>query len=419
MKRSLLLPCALIALLTSVACRNPPRLTSLRFSDTVHTSDSAQSDDAFATRFELGRAPSVRAHLDVAYRAEWRTRRIPVVCTLTSPSSGIPDAVEHTDLLLPRGSGTATSLVSFDAPQPRGWVVGAYKVTCTSGESSISGTFDLIDPATTIANPRTPSTQRSAQEPSVITPRLFAMQTADGPAGPPGDQFDAASLRYVGYEFEIPGTIQMYSLGECVFEHVPTGVTRLARSTVAMTDDDGLLSSGNQGFDFPGFWLPGEYRLRCKSDGVVIAPRTFRVFGQATGNRTKMELATRLPIPKAHATAIRFTEFADEIPPVGQREYFTIYAGNPRFILTEVAIGLDEPALRNLPFTCTCHYFTDTGRLIGKDSVHVEIPAGRTEYYVWVSWGNRSGMFWDTGTYFAECDINGAFLAGSYFSVKR
>jgi len=411
MKRSLL-PCALIALLTSVACGTPPRLTSLRFSDTRHASDSAQRDDTFRTRFELVRASSVHAHLDVAYEGGWRTRRIPVVCTLTGPSSAIPDVVDRTDLLLPRGSGTATSLVSFDAPQPSGWVEGAYKVTCTSGESSISGTFELVDVAAMIE-------KAEQQEPMVIQPRLFSMQTADGPAGAPGDQFDAASLRYVGYEIEIPGTILMYTLDTCVFEHVLTGVTRVGRSSTEVTEDHGLLASGSRGFDFAGFWLPGEYRLRCESGGIVIKPRTFRVYGRATGNLTKMELATKLPIPKAQATAIRFTEFADEPSPLGQREYFTTFVGNPRFILTEVTIGLDESAPRNLPFTCTCHYFTDTGRVIGKDSVDVEIPAGKTKYYVWVSWGNRSGTFWNTGMYFAECDISGAFLAGSFFSVKR
>jgi hypothetical protein len=411
MKRSLL-PCALIALFTGIGCRTPPRLTSLRFSDTKHVSDSAQREDTSRTRFELVKASSVHAHLDVAHEGGWRARRILVVCTLTGPSSAIPDVVDRTNVLLPRGSGTTTSLVSFDAPQPSGWVEGAYKVTCTSGESSISGTFELVDVAAMIE-------KAQQQEPVLIRPRLFSMQTADGPAGPPGDEFDAASLRYVGYEIEIPGTILMYTLETCVFEHVLTGVTRMGSSATELTEDHGLLASGSQGFDVAGFWLPGEYRLRCKSGGVTIEPRTFRVYGRAAGIRTKMELATRLPLPKAQATAIQFMEFGDDPPPVGQREYFTIYTGNPRFIGTEVTIGLDEPAPRNLPFTCTCHYLTDTGQVIGKDSVNVEIPAGQTRYYVWVSWGNRSGTFWNTGTYFAECDINGRLLAGGFFSVQR
>jgi hypothetical protein len=164
--------------------------------------------------------------------------------------------------------------------------------------------------------------------------------------------------------------------------------------------------------------VPGDYRVRCNTRGIVIEPKIFSVIGTPQPNRQLMQLARKIGIYDATAKSIQFLEFDYYPPPFENRRYFASISGAPRYIGVEVRIDV-KASDKSRPFVYTCNYFTDRGRVIGSSSLNVEIPPGATDRHMVVSWGNRAGSFWQTGTYYAECDADGVFLAGRFFEVER
>ena len=94
------------------------------------------------------------------------------------------------------------------------------------------------------------------------------------------------------------------------------------------------------------------------------------------------------------------------------------FVGAPRYIIPDVEVALD-PSPQPLDFTYTCHFFTNTGRLIGRSGRRVVVPAGEKGCWTREGWGNDDGGYWRSGTYYAECDADGQFMGGRYFEVER
>jgi hypothetical protein len=407
-----------VAVTFAFACGQPSaRLEKIQFSDSVFLRTASKHADTWDARFELGHAPNLHAHLDVTFAKSFIDRRVPVDCSLSGPKIFIPQKIRERELL-PRGQTSATWVIAFPSPPHAGWVEGHYEVSCATKTSTIQGAFDVLDntpfkPATSNSKTswasllpfgHTHETKTEPAVPQIVTPRTYATTSDLGDAETFADAFDASSLKYVGYEFDMPKAAGDYSIIGCEIERRSTGVRHFPHSATRLGAGTGLSFMGTMGYEWAGHWLPGEYELRCEGKGLTI-------------NLRASELGRRLPFPNARAAAINFIEFRDEPPPLKQRPYYSRFQ-RPRYIGAEVKLALDARD-QTLPFNYRCNYFNEAGEIIGRGNVDVTIPAGETEYYAWVSWGNRDGNYWQSGTYYVECDADGFFLAARYFTVSR
>lgn len=399
--------------LLGAACGDPElRLEKIRFSNT--TLLRVRSTQVQYT-------PPLHATIDVTYPRQWRDARVSVTCALTGPGIDVPQKLEQS-AALPSGRTSTSWNLTFQPP-PRGWVAGRYDVACNAGTSSVKGNFDVREPGSLLPPPREEEgkTADASTLPSFslsLVPKLFASDEPNGKPVAEGDTFDAATLKYATLELGMPTLPVSYSLSDCVFVRALTGVVQFPIAATRIDGDSNATYVGSVGYGTPGQWLPGEYGVRCNTENVEVERRTFRVVGRPNADLRISLLGNRLPIKKASAATIQFLEYLDEPPPIGQRQYGTVFVGAARYIGTEVKITL-EPANAPRPFRYRCHYFTDRGQLLGQASVELQIPAGLREYWMWVSWGSRDGRYWRSGTYFVECDSDGAFLASRYFQIER
>lgn len=467
-RRSRLLVTATLALLAT-SCGGAPahRLTRVRFSDSDALSSESSHDDAFDARFELGHAPYVHAHLEVAYTPGWLSHTVPLTCTLTGPTPAMAQTIDRAETL-PRSQTTTNWVVAFAKSGPTTWVAGTYGVTCQTPTSSITSQFQIVDTTALTAQPGTPltladllgktsgkasvpdaiatppvsppaaatapdaagmfanifdhahdeATVPARTTPLVISPKVFSTNTDLGDPVSYGGRFDASTLKYLGYELNIPKSAGAFSMRDCAFERTSTGVIQIGSTSTTIGGDDGLTSRGSYGSDYPGQWIPDEYQLRCDVDTITVPPLTVTVYGRAQPDIRVTQLSQRLPVPDTKATSLRFFEFANPLPPFRGRQYYRTFAGAPRMIGAEVLVEI-KPVDHPLAFKFTCNWFTDGGDPVGRDSIDIKTDPEATSWYMTVGWGNNQGDFWSTGTYYTECDANGVFVASGYFRIQR
>lgn len=248
-----------------------------------------------------------------------------------------------------------------------------------------------------------------------VIPRFFATNELFGDPVQQGDAFDASSLKYAGYEVGMPPAGRTYTLSGCYVALRSTGVVRLPREQTRVAAGNDVTLVGGFGYRQAGLWLPGEYELRCRTEGFEVEPRRFRVTGRAQGAPGTTMIPNRTILEKGTVERISFMEHPYDPPPVGQRRFYGSFRG-ARYIGPEVKLKL-EPLPTPRRFRFRCHWFNDRGDVIGSDFRDVQVPPGETDYYLWLSWGNRQGTFWQPGTYAVECDADDVLLATGYFAV--
>ena len=264
---------------------------------------------------------------------------------------------------------------------------------------------------------REPPPQSGSEPPSFslsVIPRFYAAGELFGEPVAEGNQFDAGSLEYVVFEVGWPPAGREYTMSGCVVALLSTGVVRLPREQSRVAAGDAR-HVGSFGYKVAGLWLPGEYELRCDTEGYEVERRRFRVTGRTSGSAGTTMIPNRSGIEKGSVESLRFMEQAYDPPPIGQRSYYGSFRG-ARYIGAEVKLKL-QPLPSPRRFRFRCHWFTDRGQPIGSDARDLEIPPGETDYYMWLSWGNREGTFWRPGTYAVECDADGVLIAAGFFTI--
>lgn len=360
-------------------------------------------------RFSEQRMPALHANVAATFDKASSDRHVPMVCTLTGPKV---DEKSEQDALVPRDLTAMTWHVAFDAPSG-GWSEGRYQMTCEAASSTVKGEFQVGG-----AEPKAAEASVVPHFSLFVKPLIFATEEEYGKERREGDVFDASELKYVGFEVPLPKADGSYSMNGCTIARVPGGVTQFPNTTTQVTPDGKASYVGSAGYGMTGQWLPGVYELSCVSKGLKIESRRFRVTGEAAGDPRVILFGKTFALENVRVEEINFMEFEDEPPPIGRRSYYTVFAGGPRFIGTEVKFGAD-PTDAARPFPFRCQYYDARGSRIGGDEIDLEIPPHETSYYAWVSWGNRSGRYWQPGSYYVECDTDGALLAARYFQVER
>jgi hypothetical protein len=248
-----------------------------------------------------------------------------------------------------------------------------------------------------------------------------ATDTRLGDDGPTGERFDTATLKYIVFEVDIPGTITTYSLNGCWLERAATGTRFLAQlSQVLDFKTDRFTLRGGVGIGRERMWLPGEYRLKCEADGISIPESAFVVTGESNGWKDDETVLTyrtsKILFLNGKPEEMRFFEAGPGAPPPAERRYRNSFVAPVRYISNDVGLLL-EPRQDAIQFPYRCHYYTTTGKLVGQTRSTYEVPAGRTSVTMTAGWGNASGTFWKPGNYYVECDLAEVFLLGSFFRI--
>jgi serine/threonine protein kinase len=160
------------------------------------------------------------------------------------------------------------------------------------------------------------------------------------------------------------------------------------------------------GWEEPGNWAPGTYRVECSAEGRVIAEKTFKIDWD---------------IPSLRATVDSvwiFESGAGETPP-DQRRYATTFARpSARYIFVELRLSYPAPGRRvSVPVTCT--YYRSDNSVLGEIPRHQIRPEPDWDGQYWsTGWGYQDPGNWAPGTYRVECSAEGRVIAKKTFKIR-
>jgi hypothetical protein len=267
----------------------------------------------------------------------------------------------------------------------------------------IGGTPAAPAPAPPAAPPAAPIRLAEAE---VVAMRISAWDSAPPWPREYAVSFDRAAIRQIAAEivFNAPATGQVEGAVVCRWRFPSGAVNEYpARNVAQRPGTEQLVVSSTAGYDRPGQWPPGRYRVTCDADGQVRASQSFEVV-EPTGGQpvTIVDLTFWNAGPAEAGQAVRRTSenTGTHFPPGVQ-----------------VGIG----------FSLTWPTAQETGT--ASYSCDVNEPSGDVRHYRETATVNRgsTGVSWtwlatvrgtlEPGRYEVNCEQEGRRLASSVFHI--
>ncbi len=169
------------------------------------------------------------------------------------------------------------------------------------------------------------------------------------------------------------------------------------------------------GWDEPGNWPVGTYRVEIWIDGQKMAQDLFTIYDDRA--------STSPPIAPEEKTflqyeSVKFFESGYTAPPKEQRRYTAQFPkSSTRYVFFEV--GSKNLLYRNRtqrPLVSGRYYNAD-GSLRGEAKVNVEIPSDWENADLWSGWGKDEPGSWPVGTYRVEIWFASAKVGEGTFTI--
>ena len=224
--------------------------------------------DALTTRF-------INLELELEYPPASRRTEFRVECRFAGPDTTARTPVIQA--VVEKGWTGSFHTAGWGARQNGGWPAGTYQVACTEeGQKVAAASFEVVKRPAAIPSLGAAVTHfkffESVAERLPVEPRLY------------GVRFDARSARWIKTEFGLvyPAAPSATTFGvECVYVF-PDGSAhpvRLERRVQAGWTVS--VHSAALGWDDPGHWPAGSYKISCWHNGNQIAAGEFEVVAGA------------------------------------------------------------------------------------------------------------------------------------------
>jgi hypothetical protein len=161
------------------------------------------------------------------------------------------------------------------------------------------------------------------------------------------------------------------------------------------------------GFETPGRWAVGTYRVSCETGGAHVADGRFEVVSGPA------DIASI----QAKVAGMRFFAAGVNTPPADQRVYAT------RFVSTETSYINVEISLVHEPIESTaevpiaCLVIAPDASIRASFAVNFAFQAGWRSTLSSNGWGSAEPGWWAAGTYRVACTAEGRLVAEDTFEV--
>lgn len=243
---------------------------------------TAASQRNFATSFPNAATRYVNIELSLEHARAGRAVPLPISCTFYKPDGGVY-ATATQNLRIQPDRENSTYVVGWGSNVPGTWPPAKYRADCSYGGKLIGrDRFEITGEALTKGPPDIPS----------LGARVVAMKFFEtGPGKLPPDaqrifveRFDAGAARHINTELLTnhpsnsgPANVTI----SCTYLKPDGAVLNTARNTFNVPASYENTSFALWvGWDDPGHWPPGVYRVTCGYDGKTISEGSFEIVGR-------------------------------------------------------------------------------------------------------------------------------------------
>lgn len=367
-------------------------------------------DRSYSTVFDSAATRYVNVEMEIAFPGALNRRvSVPISCTYVRPT-GVTMNVVY-DTLRPSPDWKGILFVEGLGFENTGqWPPGAYRVRCDTNLGTFaSGTFEIA------------ATTASLYPVAALNGRVSQLRFWEQGLGStlPVDSrqyastFREATTRAVGVELTLdyPAQGRTISVPVSCTRFWPNGTAMAKADTGSVTPDPSWTGSywspGALGWDEPGNYTPGRYRVDCESGGRLIASGSFEVTSPIV-----------IPSLSARLSSMKFWETPGGYIPPDQRKYsWSFNASKTRYIGIE--LGFTMPAVARKPeIPVACVRYNPDGTVLGRDSANLSPEVGWTgAVFSAGTLGWEKAGYWQVGTHRVECSAGGQVIASGTFNV--
>jgi hypothetical protein len=248
------------------------RVVGLRFFATYGPAPK-RTVRVYGNRFDAAATRYVNTELEIDFPAPGRVVEFSVVCQYTKPDGGTMGPLDMKFTVQPNWVGSVHQN-GWGAQNPGTFAPGAYKVRCTSGNNVVAeGAFEVLAPAAEVPAAQAKFTGiRFFETPKEI---VAAEQRQYSQV------FEAAQSRYVAIElsFTRPANapVAEFTTNCNIFKPDGTSFGQVTLRFAPRAEWTAFINAGQWGYETPGHWAKGVYRVACTTDGRWIADSAFEV----------------------------------------------------------------------------------------------------------------------------------------------
>jgi hypothetical protein len=224
--------------------------------------------------------------------------------------------------------------------------------------------------------------------------------------------FDATRTRYVGVEVQLdhaaPGVVVDYPVSCQYVNPDGSAMGSIEIEFQIQPDWTSSINAHSYGWDDPGEWAPGTYRVVCSGGGRPLAEATF----QMTSNPPDVAGID------VRVAGVRLFPSGAELTPIANRTYTTVF---PAAQTARVGVELNfthGPMGRAIEVPWECYYFMPDGQTMGPIAGTYAPEPDWNGGFSAESWGWDQPGQWSRGQYTAVCLIEGHPVAVERFEVN-
>jgi len=229
-----------------------------------------------------------------------------------------------------------------------------------------------------------------------------------------GESFDSGTTRFIAWEF----TIKVPTPGSDIEFHIDTIWTKPDGTTYTQSSDHTLRSNvtkqrfaGNgYGYNEPGKWMPGLYKVDLLLNGVKFASKSFTITNAVT-----------FETQNAKVDFVKFFELGKgNVPPEAQRNYANAFSQPvARYIGWEIEISM-SPRSEDLEYTMETVWSKPDGSVLLRQTLPTKVNKDWTGInQVNGGFGSEDPGTWQPGTYTVDFIVNQNKIASGKFTIVK
>ncbi|MDZ4673915.1 MAG: toll/interleukin-1 receptor domain-containing protein [Gemmatimonadota bacterium] len=260
----------------------PVRVSGVRFFEAGKEMPATGARE-HATRFAAGASRYIYVQLDLEHGVSPREVRVPITCTITDAEGAVLTTMTATGRIQPEWTGS--NWASGWGTEGGGtWQSGRYHADCSYGAKSIAtGDFEVVGGGAAPAPPVPAGAERLDSRIPELNGRVAAIRYFPDFAGPLtarpdrryASVFSASDLLYLGIELELDYAAVERKLSiESICVITTADGASFGTMTLPINPEVGWTGSytaGSFGWQEPGRWSQGTYRIACRVNGRLVA----------------------------------------------------------------------------------------------------------------------------------------------------
>jgi len=406
------------------------KVTELRFFESDINSVPYEQR-TYTTRFEKSKTRYINWELNLEYPAP-KGRRVDFDINAVWYQSDGSVLTKQTKKAYVEADWPASyHTMGYGWDKPGNWEVGSYTVELSiKGKKVASGTFEIYEAETSTEQSGSPTGHISSLNADVTS--LLFFESGYNPMSREqrtySHRFARSKARYINWELNLEHPSQSRRVDfkiEAVWSRSDGSILR--RQTLDTSLELGRTSSYHSfgyGWDDPGKWEVGPYKVELYVKGEKIAEDSFEIYEAGTSSESVTDKSKdsesptgSIPSLNATVTALKFFEGSTNAPPREQRVYANRFdKSKTRYIFWE--LNLEHPAQGHpVDFSIEAIWYRPNNSVLRRQTLQTSLEADWTwSYHQWGFGWDKPGN-WEVGSYQVDLYVDGKKVASDVFEV--